>query len=192
MDGDPKLGNITLIPLDKSGAAVPNLGLDFRPASMSDYSKLEGLLKGKVGKTVIISFEWDYFSDKDIQKRIMEETESFEITNADFTGLGNDSDAYSMDDEEDEDDDSISSASGTQNWDEFLNSYETYIDQYIKLMKKVNNGDLTVMNEYSEMMEKATEFSEKLESAGSNLSTSQLSRFTKLQTKLSQAAMNMQ
>jgi hypothetical protein len=187
LDGEPELGNINLIPLDKSGAAVPGLGLDFGPATMSDYDKLKNLLKGEVGKTVIISFEWSYFSDTDIQNRIMTETENFEITNADFTGSESSSDDSGDYDNEDE----SYSASGDEDWDEVLNSYESYIDQYIKLMKKAQKGDASAMTEYAEMMEKAADLSEKVENAGDNLSTSQLSRFTKLQAKLAQAAMEM-
>jgi len=193
LDGEPELGNINLIPLDKSGAAVPDLGLDFGPATLSDYDKLKNLLKGEVGKTVIISFEWDYFADEDVQNRIMSETESFEITNADFTGSESASDDYS-DDEDDsysDDEDDSYSASGDEDWDEVLNSYEKYINQYIKLMKKAKNGDASAMTEYAEMMENATDLADKMGNAGDDLSASQMAKFTKLQTKLANAAMEM-
>lgn len=69
-------------------------------------------------------------------------------------------------------------------WDKVLDSFEEYTDQYIKLMKKALEGDMSVVTEYGSMMEKATELSEKLESAESRLSDDQLNRFTKIQTKL--------
>ena len=73
----------------------------------------------------------------------------------------------------------------TKKWDETLDSYEKYIDQYIKLYKKAMTGDASALTEYASMMEKATEFAEKLEEAGDDLTTTQMNRFIKLQTKLS-------
>lgn len=188
-DGKPEMGNLNLVPLDKDGAAVPDLGLDFRPATMSDYDKIKDLLRGEIGKTVTVSFEWSYFSKKDIQKRIMEQTESFEITRADFTG-GKSSYSSSDSNSSSDDDDSFF-GSGSEDWDAVLKSYESYIDQYIKLMKKAKNGDASAMTEYAEMMEKATDLAEKMESAGDDLSTAQMNKFMKLQTKLANAAMEM-
>jgi hypothetical protein len=181
---EPELGNINLIPLDNSGVAIPDLGLDFRPATLGDWDKIKNLLKGEVGKTAIISFEWSYFSNKDIQKRIINETSNFEIARADFTGSSSSS-SY----EESDDEPIVSSSS--EDWDAVLKSYENYIDQYIKLLKKANSGDLNALTEYAEMMEKATDLAEKMENAGDELSTSQMTKFVKLQTKLANAAANM-
>jgi hypothetical protein len=83
---------------------------------------------------------------------------------------------------------SPSSNTGSENWDNILNSYEKYITQYISLMKKANAGDMSAMTEYASMMEKATEFADKLENASDDLSTAQMERFTKLQLKLANAA----
>jgi len=71
-----------------------------------------------------------------------------------------------------------------EDWDAVLNSYESYIDQYIKLMKKAVNGDVSAITEYASMMEKATDLSEKMSNAGNNLTSTQMSKFIKLQTKL--------
>jgi hypothetical protein len=86
LGGKAEVGNINLIPLDKSGIAIADIGLDFKPASLGDWDKLSDLLVGTVGETVMISFEWNYFSDKEKQKRIMQETVNFEIVRGDFTG----------------------------------------------------------------------------------------------------------
>ena len=189
-DGKPEMGNLNLVPLDKDGAAVPDLGLDFRPATMSDYDKIKDLLRGEIGKTVTVSFEWSYFSNKDIQKRIMEQTESFEITRADFTGAKSSYSSSDSNSSSDDNDDSFF-GSGSEDWDAVLKSYESYIDQYIKLMKKAKNGDVSAMTEYAEMMEKANDLAEKMQNAGDDLSASQMAKFTKLQAKLTNAAMEM-
>lgn len=58
-------------------------------------------------------------------------------------------------------------------------------------MKKVKNGDTSVMTEYSEMMTKAADFSNKMKTAEGELTLEQLNRFTKLQAKLSEATTKM-
>ena len=187
--GTPKMGNLTLIPLDKTGVAVPDLGLDFSPATMGDWGKIKDILSSKLGETVIISFEWSYFSKTEIQKRIMEETVSFEITRSDIKEeevASNNSSSKSSNVK------SSKSKSNNEDWDKVLKSYESYIDQYIKLMKKAQNGDTDAMTEYASMMVKATDLSEKMSNAGDDLSTSQMAKFIKLQTKLVNAAADMQ
>jgi hypothetical protein len=123
----------------------------------------------------------------------MKEAESFEITRADLTG-GSSSEVSSSDDGSSDDgsnDESVSS-SGSEDWDDILKSYEDYIDQYIKLLKKANNGDASALSEYPAMMEKATDLAGKLENAGNDLTPTQASKFAKLQVKLANAAMELQ
>ncbi len=82
-------------------------------------------------------------------------------------------------------------ATSNEDWDAVLESYESYIDQYVKLMKKAANGDVSAITEYSAMMGKATDLSNKMSKAGNDLSASQMAKFMKLQTKLASAASNM-
>lgn len=81
------------------------------------------------------------------------------------------------------------SSESTENWDAVLDSYENYVDQYIKLMKKAQAGDVSAVAEYASMMEKAEDLSNKLEKAGDSLSASQMARYTKITQKLASAAM---
>ena len=85
----------------------------------------------------------------------------------------------------------ISTPKGNNNIDEYLKSYEEYVDQYIKLMKKAKDGDVSAMTEYAEYMEKATDLSEKMEKAESEMSSAQMAKFLKIQAKLTQAASSM-
>lgn len=78
-----------------------------------------------------------------------------------------------------------------ENWDAVLKSYEEYVDQYIVLMKKASKGDVSAMSEYSEMLEKAEEFQDKIENAGDDISAKQLAKFNKIQMKMINAASNM-
>jgi len=181
-----ELGNISLIPLDKSGIAVPNIGLDLSPATMSDWDKLKDLLKGDVGKTTMISFEWNYFSKKDFQARIMKETENFEITRADFTEstteISSDENSTNVTD------DAISDI-GSEDWDKMLDDYDEYVTQYVKLYKKAIKGDNSALAEYPAMMEKASALQESMANAQNDdqLSSKQLIRMTKIQTKMLEA-----
>lgn len=86
--------------------------------------------------------------------------------------------------------DSESVSSGSQDWDKLLSDYESYTDQYIALLKKANDGDMSAMTEYIEMLAKAQEFQESLMGANSAMSASQLQKFTNIQQKLLNAVSN--
>lgn len=86
------------------------------------------------------------------------------------------------------DSNSSTNSKGSEKWDKILDSYEAYIDQYIKLQEKAQNGDMDAMSEYAEMMKKARDLDKKLENADDELSTNQMKRFSELQTKLANAA----
>ena len=81
------------------------------------------------------------------------------------------------------------SSENSENWDAVLDSYENYVNQYIKLMKKAQAGDVSAVAEYASMMEKAEDLSNKLEKAEDSLSSAQLARYTKITQKLASAAM---
>ena len=194
LQNEPELGNISLVPLDETGASIPDIGLDFKPSSTSDYDKFKTFLKGEVGNTVIISFEWSYLLDTDRQNRIIDGTENFEITRADFTGEDSDkssSNSYSASEEESE---GVSySPNGSAEMDKMLDSYEEYVDQYISFMKKAQSGDMSVMSEYPAMMEKAEEWGQSMEDAqeANEVSPAQMKRMLKIQAKMTNAAADM-
>lgn len=85
------------------------------------------------------------------------------------------------------DNDNLSSNKSTD-WDSVLDDYEKFVDKYIKLFKKAQNGDTSAITEYAECLEKAQSLQEKLENAKSNLTSKQVSRLTKIINKLSSAA----
>ena len=79
----------------------------------------------------------------------------------------------------------------SNNWDQVLNDYESYVDSYIKLLKKAKDGDMAAMAEYANMLEKAQSFSQKLEKAGDDLTAAQMARYTKITAKMTKAAAEM-
>jgi hypothetical protein len=183
---NPEMGNLSFIPLDKTGAAVPDIGLDMSPATMSDWDKIKDLLKGDAGKSATISFEWNYFSKKDVQARIMKDTENFEITRADFTGST--SEVSTEENSSNVDNDEVSDT-GSEDYDKMLDDYDEYVTEYVKFYKKAMKGDNSAMAEYPAMMEKATKLQESMQQAQGNnqLSATQIGRMAKIQTKMLQA-----
>ncbi|QYJ67678.1 DUF6591 domain-containing protein [Flavobacterium litorale] len=80
------------------------------------------------------------------------------------------------------------------NYDDMLDAYEAYIDKFIivmKKMKKAEPDDMSILTEYTELMDKADEFSKQLESNEGQMSKAQLKRYIDLQTKFSKAAIDM-
>lgn len=82
---------------------------------------------------------------------------------------------------------SFSSSKSDNDWDAVLDDYEKFVDQYIKLFKKAQNGDASAIIEYATCLEKAQSLQEKLENAKSDLTSKQVSRLTKIINKLSNA-----
>ena len=72
-----------------------------------------------------------------------------------------------------------------------MDSYEQFVDQYISLVKKASKGDVTAIAEYPSVMEKATEFAEKMKGAQSDMSSSQWARYMEITNKMSKAALEL-
>ena len=96
------------------------------------------------------------------------------------------------DDNDSEYDDSDTSSSGSENWDELLDSYENYVDKYISYVKKAAKGDMTALTEYPSLMEKAQDYSDKLQRAQGEMSSAQWARYNKISMKMMKAAQEMQ
>ena len=75
----------------------------------------------------------------------------------------------------------------TKDWNTLLDSYEQYVDKCIPYMNKVANGDVSALSEYPALMEKAQEFSNQMEGAQGEMSSSQWERYMKITTKMTEA-----
>jgi hypothetical protein len=100
---------------------------------------LSDLLSGKVSEKKSISFKWKYFGQsKEQGGLIFKEATSFEIIEDAFAYC----DAYAemvengMIELPDDDNEKTVTSSGSSDIDEMLISYEKYVDQYIKFLKK--------------------------------------------------------
>lgn len=121
---------------------------------------IENVIRLKKGETGIVKWSVD--------DKVMKDGKTFRITSA----LKREKGAVS------------NSNKFSSEWDKVLDSYEKYIDQYAKLYKKAQAGDMSAMTEYTSMLEKANDLSSKLNGAKSDMSAAQIARFTKLQSKL--------
>lgn len=148
--------------INKSAATNGGLGGMYSDADMKEALKL------KAGETATVRWQMNFDAkDKPVKFRITSAYEksgynggSSEITNT---------------------------SSSTNNWDSILDSYEKYVDKYLVIYKKVLNGDMTAAAEMTSMLEKAQDLQNKLENAGSELTTSQAARLAKINSKLMEA-----
>lgn len=106
-------------------------------------------------------------------------------------------------DEEDEDDDwyadeeedeyeyeeveEVTPVAVTNDWDEYLDRYEDFVDGYIKVSKKAMNGDVNAALELSELAIELGEYAEELEDAADEMTVSQAARLAKISEKISKA-----
>lgn len=81
--------------------------------------------------------------------------------------------------------DSETSISASNQWDDLLDEFEKYVDQYIKVYKKAMAGDMSAMTEYVKLAEKAQKLSDQLAKAQGSMSASQTARYLKIVQKMS-------
>ena len=72
-------------------------------------------------------------------------------------------------------------------WDDLLDDYESYVDQYVKVYKKAMAGDMTAMSEYVKLAEKAQQLSKKIEASKGKMTNAQLQRYLKITKKMTDA-----
>lgn len=76
-------------------------------------------------------------------------------------------------------------------YDEMLDNYEKFVDSYIVVMKKMKNNDMSVMEEYTDLMEKAETLGGELDKDQGDMSKEQLKRYLDLQNKFTKAIADM-
>lgn len=82
----------------------------------------------------------------------------------------------------------------TENYDELLDNYESYVDKYLEFLKKVNSENMGAMEDYPELLEKAEDLEKSLKEADNKkqLTKRQMKRLMKIQTKMLNASIEMQ
>lgn len=72
-------------------------------------------------------------------------------------------------------------------YEKLLVSYEKYVNNYIAYTKKIKDGDVSAISNYTKLLQQAQEISSKIEKVKGDLSIDQLSRFNDLSIKLANA-----
>jgi hypothetical protein len=75
----------------------------------------------------------------------------------------------------------------SDNWDDLLDEYEEYVDQYIKVYKKAMAGDMAALSEYMKLAEKAQSIAKKIEKSKGSMTSAQLQRYLKITKKMADA-----
>lgn len=146
------------------------------PTGQFDGEWIDGVYKGtftraKDGKT----FDFELTETEGGEEYFTEEELDFEIPD--------------FEEELDFDDFDLDfSDSGSTDWDKVLDEYEKFVNSYVSFVNKASNGNATALAEYAEMLEKAEEFSSKLDSAKGDMSTAQMNRLLKLENKMASVA----
>jgi len=183
-------GTISLMLLDKDDVEIGEMELANRLEmfewlkTAESLAKKEFTFKGNVPKDLlpkIKEIKWRY---KDNSTQSLNNATN-EMLSAGTEEVNDDSNIDNVDN------DAVSEA-GSEDWDELLNSYEEYVDKYISYVKKAAKGDMSALSEYPALMDKAKEFSEKMENAQSDMSASQWARYLKITNKMTKAAAEMQ
>ena len=152
---------------DKEGKTIKMKNGDPLYMEPANPEIVRELSLSKAGKSCTVKFEYPLLGETGI----LEQIESFDFNIDLLPTTGNAEEEYSE-------------TGDSEDWDAILDSYESYIDQYIALYRKAMAGDMAAMTEYASFLEKATELSEKLSNAQGEMNSAQINRFVKLQGKL--------
>ena len=167
---------------------TPLTGFDNLESDYQDDTKLADILKKGSGETWVT---FKKFTDLN-QEKYPDNITGFSINSKkiekDESTLSSDNSNTSSSES------SAASKSGSEDWDKVLSDYETYVDDYLKIMKKMNNGDASAAAEYPALLEKAQDLDKSLKEAqgNNNLSAEQMGRMVKIEGEMLKAVGEMQ
>ena len=82
-------------------------------------------------------------------------------------------------------------SSASDEWNEVLDGYEDYVDDYVAIIKKqkADPSDMNLMTQYQELMQKGTTWATKMSEMSSDFGAEQVTRMLEIQSKLASAAL---
>lgn len=100
-------------------------------------------------------------------------------------------DETDTDSDDESDDESDGTPLSEKEYNEMLDDYEGFVDEYIVFYKKALKGDMDALSSYPKLLEKAEKFDSKMDRArnNDNLTSKQISRFIEIQKKMMNAAL---
>ena len=75
-------------------------------------------------------------------------------------------------------------------FDEYLDTYEEFCNEYTDLLKRAGEGDADAISEYPEILKKAQELGEKMQKVQGYATPEQIARFAEIQKKFLSSATN--
>lgn len=177
--------------IGSAGEIIAISSYDAFKCERDEFKKVEDLLKGNVGDIKTVSFKHSTGFEREKAANVMTNANTFEIIDDGFTTEKPREENYSSNDSDSNSSDDSNAAISSSEWDDVLNDYDEYVDDYIKVMKKAANGDMDAIGESADLMQKAQSLGDKLENAKSSMNGKQINRFLKIQQKLANAAANM-
>ena len=177
--------------VDDNGTTVQEISI-----KSDEMPKLKKLLTGKEGDTEEIVFEGEFHNSDDAPKWFEKTTKFTPYLAEDITTEKmeeSDTDVSSGDDLTDDTSSSVDeSETSDADVEELLDSYEDFVDEYISYLKKAANGDMTALEQYPDVMQKAKDLDDKLKTKKGSLSSEQLKRYLEITNKMTKAAQEMQ
>ena len=177
--------------IGSAGEIITISSYDAFKCERDEFKKVEDLLKGNVGDIKTVSFKHSIGFAREKAANVMTNANTFEIIDDGFTNEKPREENYSSNDSDSNSSDDSNAAISSSEWDDVLNDYDEYVDDYIKVMKKAANGDMDAIGESADLMQKAQSLGDKLENAKSSMNGKQINRFLKIQQKLANAVANM-
>lgn len=156
--------------LDEDNDEVASLGV-----AAESHQALQQLLTGEKGDKAEIIFE-DYHHNPHMQNRFAEAYRFRPRRTADVVVY---EPLKSSDNNNQE---------TTSEWNQVLDQYEQYVDQYVATYKKAMDGDMSAMTDYVNLLDEAQKLSAKLENASSEMTEAQRSRYLEITSKLTDIA----
>lgn len=137
------------------------------------------LLQASVGDVLKMKFNYT-LADKNQAKELLEAIVS--------CGVTLDVEEPEEPEEPEEKEEKLAPSKSSTNWDKVLDSYEKYMDNYIAVLKKVNDGDMNAYSDMATLLEQCNELNEQLENASDDMTAAQMARFQKITAKMTEAA----
>ena len=95
-----------------------------------------------------------------------------------------DDDSWFDDDDDDDDDSWFDDDDDDDSIDEFIAGYEKFFKQYMTILKKIGNNDMSVLGDYATMLTEYQSYSKKLAKMQNKMSTGQYNRLNKMNLEL--------
>lgn len=157
-----------------------------------DMLKLKKLLTGNKNDTAEITFEGEYHNKDDAPKWFKQAVKYTPSITGDII-IGNENASATENDSESDletielDTDEAESIDFDNDYDDMLDKYEKYCNEYIKIIKKAKGRDINSLPEYQRFMEKVMEFEQKFGECVMDLSPEQYERFNRIHAKVMKA-----